>query len=58
MPYGLAVHPLTGDILLTDAKNYVTPGTLYCFSPSGQKKWNVRTGDIPAHIVFLGQPRQ
>jgi len=55
MPYGLAVNPLTGDILLTDAKNYVNPGTLYCFGPTGQKKWSVRTGDIPAHIAFLGE---
>ncbi len=53
MPYGLAVHPETGDIYLTDAKNYVSSGTLYCFSPEGKKKWSIRTGDIPASICFL-----
>ncbi len=53
MPYGIAVHPATGDIFVTDAKNYVSSGTLYCFSPEGRKKWSVRTGDIPAHIAFL-----
>lgn len=53
MPYGLAIHPDTGDILLTDAKNYVSSGTLYCFSPDGKKKWSVRTGDIPSAITFL-----
>lgn len=53
IPYGIAVHPETGDILVTDAKNYVSSGTLYCFSPDGKKKWSVRTGDIPAHITFL-----
>lgn len=53
IPYGIAVHPETGDIFVTDAKNYVSSGTLYCFSPDGQKKWSVRTGDIPAHIIFL-----
>ncbi|MDR1273339.1 MAG: YncE family protein [Odoribacteraceae bacterium] len=52
IPYGIAVHPETGDIFVTDAKDYVTPGTLYCFSPGGKKKWEVTTGDIPAHIVF------
>jgi DNA-binding beta-propeller fold protein YncE len=52
IPYGIAVHPETGDIFVTDAKDYVTPGTLYCFSPDGKKKWEVTTGDIPAHIVF------
>ena len=53
IPYGIAVHPETGDILVTDAKNYVSSGTLYCFTPDGKKKWSVRTGDIPAHIAFL-----
>lgn len=53
IPYGIAVHPETGDIFVTDAKNYVSSGTLYCFGPDGRKKWSVRTGDIPAHIAFL-----
>ena len=55
IPYAVAVNPLTKDIYVTDAKNYVTPGTLYCFSPQGVKRWSVRTGDIPAHITFLYQ---
>lgn len=53
IPYGIAIHPETGDIFVTDAKNYVSSGTLYCFTPDGRKKWSVRTGDIPAHITFL-----
>ncbi len=53
IPYGIAVHPETGDIFVTDAKNYVSSGTLYCFDKHGKKKWSVRTGDIPAHITFL-----
>jgi DNA-binding beta-propeller fold protein YncE len=52
VPYGIAVNPDTREILITDAKDYVTPGTLYCFSPDGKKKWDVVTGDIPAHIAF------
>ena len=55
IPYGIAIHPETGDIFVTDAKNYVSSGTLYCFSPDGRKKWSVRTGDIPAHITFLSK---
>lgn len=53
IPYGIAIHPETGDILVTDAKNYVSSGTLYCFDHNGRRKWSVRTGDIPAHITFL-----
>lgn len=52
IPYGIAVNPESGEFFVTDAKNYVTPGTLYCFRADGTKKWEVETGDIPAHIVF------
>ena len=57
-PYGVKVHPQTREIYLTDAKNYVTPGMLYCFSPAGVALWSVRTGDIPAHFAFLKMPRE
>lgn len=53
VPYGINVHPITGDIYVTDAKNYVSSGALHCYSREGKKKWSVRTGDIPAHMVFL-----
>lgn len=53
IPYGIAVHPENGDIYITDAKNYVSSGTLYCYDRYGKRKWSVRTGDIPAHMVFL-----
>ena len=53
IPYGIMVHPQTKDIYVTDAKNYVSPGTLYCFDQAGKQKWNVRTGDIPAHFALL-----
>ena len=55
IPYGIAVNPITKDIYVTDAKDYVSPGRLYCFDRYGNKKWDVRTGDIPAHFAFLGQ---
>lgn len=58
IPYGVAVNPETKEIFVTDAKDYVTPGTLYCFSPDGQKKWSVTTGDIPAHIAFTTKKLQ
>lgn len=52
-PYGIMVHPTTKDIYITDAGDYVTPGVLYCFDKDGKKKWDVRTGDIPAHFALL-----
>ena len=53
-PYSVFVNPISKEIFVSDAKNYVSPGTLYCFDQSGKLSWSVRTGDIPAHIVFTG----
>jgi DNA-binding beta-propeller fold protein YncE len=53
IPYGIAVNPDTKDIYVTDAHNYVLPGTLYCYDKNGKQKWSSPTGDIPAHFVFL-----
>lgn len=52
-PFGIAVDPKTKDIYISDAKDYLSPGTLYCFDKNGIKKWSVITGDIPAHIAFI-----
>ncbi len=55
IPYGINIHPETRDIYVTDAKNYVSSGVLHCYSKEGRLKWSRRTGDIPAHMVFLTQ---
>lgn len=52
-PYGIAVNPYTEDIYLTDARNYVTTGYVYCFDKSGKLKWKTEGGNIPAHFAFL-----
>lgn len=59
IPYGIAINRETKEFFTTDAKDYVTPGTLYCFDQkTGKKKWSVMTGDIPAHIVFTNKRLQ
>lgn len=52
VPYGIAVHPAGHEIYLTDARDYVTPGILHCYSREGFRKWSVTTGDIPASVAF------
>lgn len=52
-PYGIAVNPITEDIYLTDARNYVSTGYVYCFDKNGHCKWKTEGGNIPAHFTFL-----
>lgn len=52
-PYGIAVNPVSKDIYITDAGNYVSAGVLYCFDNSGKEKWHIKAGQIPAHFAFL-----
>ncbi|MDE6197054.1 MAG: YncE family protein [Muribaculaceae bacterium] len=52
-PYCIAVQPGTGDIFITDAKDYVSSGAVICYSKDGRKQWSVKAGDIPGHIAFL-----
>lgn len=56
VPYALAVNPANGEFFVSDAKDYVSPGVLHCYSKDGVRKWSVSTGDIPAHIVFTRVP--
>ena len=53
MPYGIIVNPIHRDFYLMDAKNYVSSGELLHVLPDGTFDWKVKTGDIPAHAVFL-----
>jgi hypothetical protein len=53
LPYGIIVHPQQRDFYLMDAKNYVSSGELLHFRSDGTFDYKVRTGDIPAHAVFL-----
>ena len=47
--------PFTKDFYISDARNYVNPGYLYCYGRDGVQKWSVRTGDVPAHMAMLGE---
>ena len=50
--YGLMIHPVTGDIYVMDATNYVSSGRLFCFDSVGNLKWQTLTGDIPGHACW------
>ena len=58
MPYGIAVDPVSKNIYITDATDYVSPGKLYCTDNKGNMLFTVTTGDIPAHIAFVQTTRE
>lgn len=51
-PCGLAVNPQTREIFVTDSRDNITPGKVFCYTPEGRLKWSCSTGDIPSRIVF------
>ena len=51
-PYYIGVQPCDGTIFITDAKNYVSSGSVYCLDNTGKLLWSVKAGDIPACIAF------
>lgn len=55
VPYCLKINSQSNEIFISDAKDYVSPGRLYCFDTKGEVKWSVVTGDIPSDIAFVGK---
>ncbi len=52
-PYSISVDTATGKVYITDAANYTTPGTLYCFSPDGKLEYSISgIGINPNTIQF------
>ncbi len=53
-PYGINIDKLNGDVYIADAKNYVSAGTVTCFTSAGVKKFSfsVAPGVNPNTIVF------
>lgn len=42
-------------LYVTDAKNYVSSGVLYCFGYDGTMRWSAKTGDIPGHLCRVSE---
>ena len=51
-PSALAVDPVSKFIYIADARDYVSPGKLYCINKEGDVQFTKETGDAPATIVF------
>ena len=51
-PYAIATDPLTGEVFVTDAKDYSSNGTLYAFDKTGKKEYSVTVGINPGRIAL------
>lgn len=52
-PYGILVEPETKNVYITDVRQYVAPGKLYCYSAEGKRLWTVFTDDVPGHLTLV-----
>ncbi|HNX22281.1 MAG TPA: YncE family protein [Bacteroidales bacterium] len=48
VPYGIAVDPVTNDVYITDAGDFVSTGDVYCFNSNGVLKYQFEVGIIPS----------
>jgi len=51
--YGIAADPSSDDVYISDAKDFMSPGTVYCFSTEGKLKSSFPAGVNPFAIKFL-----
>ena len=52
MFHNMAVEPKSGDIYVTDAKNYLMNGTVFCYSNDGVLLSSFEAGVIPSAMLF------
>ncbi|MBK8710478.1 MAG: hypothetical protein IPL97_01135 [Niastella sp.] len=53
-PYNITIDPQSEDVYISDAKNYVSAGEVFCFDKTGKKKFSFSTspGVSPSKIAF------
>src|SRR5450432_251323 len=56
-PYGINVDNASGDVYITDGKDYVSAGEVFCFDKTGKKKFSfsVDPGRNPNTVAFIKQ---
>jgi YVTN family beta-propeller protein len=54
-PYSLAVDASSGEVFVTDAKDYTSAGSVYVFDKTGKKEYSITAGINPGKIALLKQ---
>jgi len=53
--YGLGFDSTTGEVFVTDAKNYSSNGALFAFDKTGKKEYSITTGINPCAVAFVNK---
>ena len=54
-PYGVAVDDNSGEVFITDAKNYQINGKVFRFDKTGTVKDSINAGISPSKIIFISK---
>jgi YVTN family beta-propeller protein len=54
-PFAIAADPTTGEVFITDAKDYSSNGTLYAFDKTGKKEYSITTGINPGKVILVNK---
>ncbi|QEC79907.1 YncE family protein [Mucilaginibacter ginsenosidivorax] len=54
-PYTIAADPTTGEVFVTDAKDYASNGTLFAFDKTGKKEYAITTGINPGKVILVNK---
>lgn len=52
---GVTVDDLTGEVFVSDVKNYISNGTVTCFNKEGVKQYSIPVGINPNKVVFINK---
>jgi len=54
-PYAISVDAISGEVFISDAKDYTSAGALYAFDKTGKKEYSISTGINPGRITFVNK---
>jgi len=54
-PFAIATDPLSGEVFVTDAKNYTSNGLIYAFDKTGKKEYSLTTGINPGSVILVSK---
>jgi len=54
-PYAIAADPQTGEVFITDAKDYSSNGALFAFDKTGKKEYTITTGINPGRVILVNK---